>query len=527
MNTTMVMKSASCSECGTPVMTSNHLQGFCPKCLLLLGLGAPPEERKSIGNYEILGQIGKGGMGIVYRAYERSLNRVVALKVLPERLTKRPDLIKRFHREAQAAASLNHPNIVPIFAIGEVEGVHFFTMEMVDGLDLGKFYKEKGGLSPRQVVHIITQATEALKAAHEKGILHRDIKPQNIMIDRSGRVRVMDFGLAKKLDETPDSQLTVEGAFLGTIHYASPEQCSSEPIGPASDLYSLGIVMFELLTGEIPYSSNSTMKIMKEKIVGSTKKISDSKYHFHPSLSAIVDKLLAPSPVDRFKSADELLKALQSLPESIDNESIGTLFPKIESEDGNPDDAEAFGTDFQIYRPGKLKKKVQPEEIEFANDHTRLKSFLGTIKFAFACGFLLLMLLYVMPLIAGRYHQYSMELPAVSAKCMYFSDILSEPGKLNFILWGLGTVLTAAFTVCTFLKQKYNYYLHVILKALTYLVSALILAVVISAALPLLLLLKNEEPETIYIEQVEPTPISVDPAVTPVNQTQTGNILTN
>ncbi len=301
----------TCPECGAHIPESSLTHGLCPKCLFLLGLDGDPEKRREIGPYEILGELGRGGMGVVYRAFERSTNRVVALKVLPEEMSRKPELIKRFQREAQAAAALHHPNIVPVYAIGEDFGTYYFAMEYVEGMHLAQYAKEFN-LRPRQVVNIISEAVEALCAAHQAGILHRDIKPHNMMIDQAGHVRVMDFGLAKQL-ETDVSSLTVEGAFLGTVRYASPEQCGGESIDTRSDLYAIGVVMFELLAGQLPYSSHASMRMIRQKILGQALPLETLRPSLAPELTAIVNRLLSLRPEERFDSAQDLRQALSAL----------------------------------------------------------------------------------------------------------------------------------------------------------------------------------------------------------------------
>ncbi len=304
---------ATCHNCGDALEEDgDSISGLCAACLLRQGLGGTAQEGRKIGSYEILGVLGRGGMGVVYRAYEPALNRIVALKVLSPEAQNQPLVVKRFQREAQAAAALHHPNIVPLHAIGEYEGVPYIAMEYIEGLHLGDYCREQETLSPRQVVQIIGQVNAALCAAHEAGILHRDIKPHNIMIDKAGQVHVMDFGLAKRISGA-ESALTEEGTFLGTLSYASPEQISGGSVGPPSDLYSLGVLMFELLTGRLPFGGNSPREMVRLKLKGDFDHIEKIRPDLSPELTSIVNRLLALDPTERFDAANALADALAGL----------------------------------------------------------------------------------------------------------------------------------------------------------------------------------------------------------------------
>ena len=267
---------------------------------------------KTIGGYEIQRELGRGGMGVVYEAREESLNRIVALKVLAVKFSANPDFIRRFRREAQAAAALVHPNIVPIYAIGETEGIHYFSMEYVRGASLAEHLRDHAPLPPGETLDILAQVVSALEAAHEAGVVHRDIKPQNIMVDPAGRVRVMDFGLAKVVADA-SSNLTIAGQFLGTLRYASPEQCEGHILDGRSDLYSLGVVLFECLTGKSPYKAESTAALVRELLLEPPPPLRSVRPELSPELDYLTRRLLAKSPADRFGGAAELLAHLTSL----------------------------------------------------------------------------------------------------------------------------------------------------------------------------------------------------------------------
>lgn len=221
---------------------------------------------KTIAHYRVTDLIGKGGMGEVYRAIDTKLGREVALKVLPAELALDPDRRRRFEKEARAIAALQHPNIVTIYAVDEFGGVPFLTMELVEGRNLSDSTASDGSLE--SLLRIAVPLTDAVSCAHEKGIAHRDLKPANVMLDTHRRVKVLDFGLAKLFappsdpgDDTvlPDATLTQDGTVLGTPTYMSPEQAEGKATDPRSDVFSLGIILYELATGRVPFQGSSSM----------------------------------------------------------------------------------------------------------------------------------------------------------------------------------------------------------------------------------------------------------------------------
>ncbi len=248
-------------------MPQGALAGWCPACLLAQGTetepGGPAPSRfeppsaetvaRLFPQLEILGLIGAGGMGAVYRARQRSLDRLVALKLLPSHPGGGVAFAERFTREARALARLNHPNIVAVYEFGQVEGLPFFIMEFVDGANLRQL-ERAGRLAPREALQIIPQICDALQYAHDEGVVHRDIKPENILVDRKGRVRIADFGLAKIVEgEAQAARLTHEGQVMGTPHYMAPEQLERPlAVDHRADIYSLGVVFYEMLTGDLP-----------------------------------------------------------------------------------------------------------------------------------------------------------------------------------------------------------------------------------------------------------------------------------
>ncbi|MHB1560835.1 MAG: WD40 repeat domain-containing serine/threonine protein kinase, partial [Isosphaeraceae bacterium] len=217
-----------------------------------------PTRVRYFGDYELIGEIARGGMGVVYRARQISLNRTVALKMILAGQFAGPDEIRRFHLEAEAAAGLEHPGIVPIYEAGEFEGQHYFSMGFVEGSSLANRVAS-GPLPSREAVSLTRKVAEAIQYAHDRGVIHRDLKPQNVLLDRDGKPRVTDFGLAKRVEA--DEGLTASGAVMGTPSYMPPEQAAGDvrAVGPAADIYSLGAVLYCLLTGRPPFQSASTM----------------------------------------------------------------------------------------------------------------------------------------------------------------------------------------------------------------------------------------------------------------------------
>jgi len=209
--------------------------------------------------YRIVQPLGNGGMAEVYLAHDDILDRDVALKVMSGRYASDEEFVERFKREAQSAAALSHPNIVSIFDRGASEdGTYYIAMEYLPGGTLKDHITKRGALPPRTAAAVALQIAEALCAAHERGVIHRDIKPHNILITESGDVKVTDFGIARAASS---STMTRTGSILGTAHYISPEQAMGEPVGPASDLYSLGVVLYEMLTGELPFDAETPLGI--------------------------------------------------------------------------------------------------------------------------------------------------------------------------------------------------------------------------------------------------------------------------
>lgn len=219
--------------------------------------------KKFDNRYEIQEILGSGGMSVVYKGLDTLLNRLVTIKVLRDQYAHDEDFVRRFHREAQSVASLSHINIVSIFDVGIEEGLHYLVMEFVEGQNLKEYIRDKGKLPVQEAVPIAIQILDALEHAHEHGVVHRDIKPHNILLTKQGRVKVTDFGIARAASETT---LTYTGTIVGSVHYISPEQAKGITIGSKSDLYSAGAVLYEMVTGQLPFTGDSPIAIALQHI---------------------------------------------------------------------------------------------------------------------------------------------------------------------------------------------------------------------------------------------------------------------
>jgi WD40 repeat protein/predicted Ser/Thr protein kinase len=263
-----------------------------------------------LGDYELLEEIARGGMGVVYRARQEGLNRLVALKVLPGGRFADETFIKRFRREAEALASLNHPNIVAIHEVGEHEGQLYFSMDLIEGHSLAERIREGDPLPIRRAAELIQRIAEAMAFAHERGLVHRDLKPSNILLDDKGVPHITDFGLAKRWDD--DTNLTLTGEILGSPNYMAPEQADPKvgPTGPASDVYSLGAMLYHLLTGRPPFMADTVAQTLRLVVEGGPVSPRLLRRGFSRDLETICLKCLERNPELRYRSAQELADEL-------------------------------------------------------------------------------------------------------------------------------------------------------------------------------------------------------------------------
>ncbi len=264
------------------------------------------------GDYELLSEIARGGMGVVYRARQKSLNRTVALKMILAGKLANPEDLQRFRTEAEAAAHLSHPNIVAIHDVGAIEGQHFFSMEFIDGISLSQRLL-RGPVTSRDAARYVRQIARAVEYAHRHGILHRDLKPSNVMLDADDEPHITDFGLAKRLDNQ-DSGQTRTGAILGTPSYMAPEQAQGKirELGPACDIYSLGAILYELLTGQPPFRADSPLDTVMRVINNEPEPASSLNASVPRDLETICHKCLAKEPSQRYATAAALAEDLQN-----------------------------------------------------------------------------------------------------------------------------------------------------------------------------------------------------------------------
>jgi eukaryotic-like serine/threonine-protein kinase len=268
-------------------------------------------ERTYGGRYAVLERVGVGGMAEVYRARDELLGREVALKVLSERFSNDPSFVERFRREAQSAANLSHPNIVSLYDYGSDQGSSYIVMELIDGRSLSDILEQEGRLLPERAAEIGADVAKALDRAHKAGIVHRDIKPGNIMITRTGQTKVTDFGIARAVSGDRDATMTQTGMVIGTAAYLSPEQAQGDPVDARSDVYSLGIVLYEMLAGATPFQGETPLAIAYKHVRETPERLSNVNTDVPPALEQIVMKSLAKNPANRYHDAGDVLEDLE------------------------------------------------------------------------------------------------------------------------------------------------------------------------------------------------------------------------
>ena len=259
--------------------------------------------------YEILKLLGEGGMGAVYKAQDRELDRPVALKLIRPEMASNPSILARFKQELLLSRQVTHKNVIRIYDLGDADGVKFITMEFVEGRDLRSLIQEKKKFSPEEAVEVIQQVCQALEAAHNVGVIHRDLKPQNIMREDSGRILVMDFGLARTIE---GDGMTQVGALVGTMEYMSPEQALAKELDQRSDLFSLGLILYELLTGKMPFRADSALASLIKRTQERAVPVSDHDGTIPGALSGIVSKCLERDPNSRYQTAAEIIRDLDA-----------------------------------------------------------------------------------------------------------------------------------------------------------------------------------------------------------------------
>ncbi|WP_022930094.1 Stk1 family PASTA domain-containing Ser/Thr kinase [Patulibacter americanus] len=262
------------------------------------------------GRYLVERRLGTGGMAEVYACEDLQLGRHVAVKVLHEQLAEDPDVVARFRRESQSAAGLQHPHIVQVFDRGDWDGIPYMAMELVDGVTLKDVIRDQAPLDPVKTIDQISQVLDALRYAHRRGLVHRDIKPQNVLVGPDGDLKVADFGIARAID---DLQMTQTGMIVGTAHYLSPEQASGLPVAPSADLYAVGVVLFEMLTGRMPFDGDQPVAIALKHVNEEPPALSIVNPNVPADLEYVVLKAMSKQPEDRFEDAEDFIAALQSV----------------------------------------------------------------------------------------------------------------------------------------------------------------------------------------------------------------------
>ena len=312
-----------CFRCGAHLPADTRFCGQCGTLVtdpqastLIVDREAPEIELERVrmvlhGEFDVDRELARGGMGVVYEARELGLNRRVALKVLSFGSEAKARSAERFKREARVVADLEHPNIVPVYRVGDIGGILFISMKLVEGRPLDTIIEEQGALPTEVALHVLRAATRALAYAHDGGIVHRDVKGANLLIDRDGRVMMSDFGVALRAS---DITLTMDGALIGTPAFMSPEQCGGKRAGPQSDQYSLGIVAFQMLAGVVPFDSDTLAGYVKHHLYSPLPDLRLAREDVPAAFLQIVERALQKDPRDRFPSTRDMLAAVEAIP---------------------------------------------------------------------------------------------------------------------------------------------------------------------------------------------------------------------
>ena len=274
------------------------------------------------GRYELEELVGSGGMSSVYRAHDKLLERTVALKILHEQFTRDDAYVERFRREARAVAQLAHPNIVTVIDRGEQDGRQFIVFEYVDGMNLKELLDQEGPFEPREAIELALQVARGLSFAHENGLVHRDVKPQNVLIDGDGRAKVTDFGIAHALDV---DGMTITGTIMGSSNYIAPEQARGEPVDEQSDIYSLGCVLYELLTGEVPFDGDNFVAVAMRHVNDPVPTVGEARPDVPPHLDWAIRCAMAKDNDDRFASMSEFAAELEACYAELDGAEGATV----------------------------------------------------------------------------------------------------------------------------------------------------------------------------------------------------------
>jgi len=321
-------------------------------------------EKKKIGKYEITGVLGRGGMGVVYRAEDKRIGRLVAIKTLTENFSGQPEMLERFYREAQAGI-LQHPNIVIVYDLGDEDGVPFIVMEYVSGDPLDKLISSGRQIHIIDKLSIIEQVCLALGYAHQRGVVHRDIKPANVIVQQDGVAKIVDFGIARVQGSSGEGGLTRTGNVIGTIHYIAPERLKGRPFDGRSDIFSTGVMLYFLLTGQLPFTGED-MAVLQKLVSDPHPPLSTYLANYPPALDAIIDRSLAKDPEQRYATAEEFAADLHALTEQLKKGQIAELFS----------DAERLTAEQQFGRA----REVLLQLVRIDPQHTGARQLIGIVQ---------------------------------------------------------------------------------------------------------------------------------------------------
>jgi serine/threonine-protein kinase len=309
------------------IVTGSDLAGVSQMPTTFLNVATALE-----GRYQILKELGRGGMGIVFHAYDKELKEQVAIKILSPLLSNDHDALERLKREVSAARRITHSNVIRIHDISEVNGLHFISMEYFHGTNLKEHIKKNGPLSPMQAFNIAAQVCEGLEAAHREGVVHRDLKSQNIILDNTNRVKIIDFGLARTAHL---EGMTATGLIMGTPEYMAPEQVSGKRIDERADIYSLGIILYELFTGRVPFTGDSAIAVGFMQLKEEPAPPSQINPAISPAVEKVIGKALQKDPIHRFRTITELRRELESAvlspQESLESSRATAAFEQVKS----------------------------------------------------------------------------------------------------------------------------------------------------------------------------------------------------
>ena len=369
--------------------------------------------------YEIIRNIGEGGMANVYLALDTILNRKVAVKVLRGDLATDEKFVRKFQREASAASNLDHPNIVGIYDVGEDNGNYFIVMEYVEGQTLKSLIKRRGSLTLPEVLDIMTQLTSGIAHAHQNGIIHRDIKPQNVLILDDGLIKIADFGIAHALNS---EELTQTNSVMGSVHYLPPEQANGEQSTFKSDIYSLGILMFELLTGHVPFKGDNAVEIAIKQMKDPIPSIRDIKTDIPQSVENIILKATAKNPRNRYDKVDDMKYDIKTCldEDKLDVPKLKFSYPEFEKDEEQP---KVVKSRQRRNEELNLSETTELEKAEDKKNNNRLKIAI------IALGVLLAVIIGVVLAITSRNNTKTVEIPDVSNKSI--SDATKELEKLG------------------------------------------------------------------------------------------------